>query len=75
MTIKRTPSCLFASLLVIAAGLTACSKKDSATPQSSVTRPKLGIRAQADETIHPDLSKTRLGNPLTAVRAYRRPCR
>jgi acetylornithine deacetylase/succinyl-diaminopimelate desuccinylase-like protein len=58
MTIKRTLLCLFTSLLVIAAGLTACSKKDSATPQSSVTRPKLGIRAQADETIHPDLSKT-----------------
>lgn len=53
MFLKRTPLCLLASLVVF----TGCSKKNSSTP-TSANKPKLGIRAQADETVRPDLSKT-----------------
>ncbi|HEY1215130.1 MAG TPA: M20/M25/M40 family metallo-hydrolase, partial [Bryobacteraceae bacterium] len=53
MFLKRTPLCLLASLVVFAG----CSKKNSSTP-TSANKPKLGIRAQADETVHPDLSRT-----------------
>jgi len=53
MFLKRTPLCLLASLVVFAG----CSKKNSSTP-TSVNKPKLGIRAQADEAVRPDLSRT-----------------
>ncbi|WP_263409385.1 M20/M25/M40 family metallo-hydrolase [Terriglobus tenax] len=53
MFLKRTPLCLLASLVVF----TGCTKKNS-SPTTSATKPRLGIRAQADETIHPDLNRT-----------------
>jgi acetylornithine deacetylase/succinyl-diaminopimelate desuccinylase-like protein len=54
MSIKRTPLCLLATLVFLAA----CSKKNESTAKTTIDHPKLGVRAQADETIHPDLSKT-----------------
>jgi len=53
MFLKRTPLCLLASLVVF----TGCNKKNASSP-TAANKPKLGIRAQADETIRPDLGKT-----------------
>jgi len=53
MLLKRTPLCLLVSVFV----LVGCSRK-APSPLTTQSHPKLGIRAQADETIHPDLTKT-----------------
>jgi len=50
---KRMQLCLLAFLVAFAG----CSRKNT-TPSAAQPHPKLSIRAQADETIRPDLSKT-----------------
>ncbi len=54
MTFKRTSLCLLAPLVFVAA----CSSKKPESTTQAPAKPKLGIRAQADETVRPDLSKT-----------------
>jgi hypothetical protein len=53
MLLKRTSLWLLISVFVSFG----CSRKPSGPPAAQ-SRPKLGIRAQTDETIHPDLTKT-----------------
>ena len=53
MTLKQTPKCLL-PLLILFAGC----KGSAPVTQVAAPKAKLGIRAVADETIHPDLSKT-----------------
>ena len=53
MTLKQTPKCLLPLLILIVG-----CKSNAPTTQVSQPKEKLGIRAVADETIHPDLSKT-----------------
>jgi acetylornithine deacetylase/succinyl-diaminopimelate desuccinylase-like protein len=48
---------LIAALVVLAGGI-GCSKQQAAAPQvASVEQPKLGIRPEGDETVHPDMSQ------------------
>ena len=53
MYLKQTPMCLL-PLLILFAGC----KGSAPVTQVAAPKAKLGVRAVADETIHPDLSKT-----------------